>query len=745
MNINKFLLISILYLASCILYLNTFAQEQTKTDSLLNELKNSKTDTNKVKFYLKIGDVYEYTIPDTALYYYNNALKIAKRISNNKFIARCLNYIGIVYGNQGNYPKAIECYKKSLKINEELGDQKNMSGCYINIGTVHNAQGNYSKAIEYYHKSLKINEEIADSPDESLAKSGKKGISDCYSNIGIIYYYQGNYSKAIECYQKSLKIDEELGNRKGMSGCYTNIGVIHDEQGNYSKAIEWYQKSLKIKEELGDRKGISNCYNNIGIIYKEQGNYSKAIKYYQKSLRIFEELDDKQGIAASFDNIASLNIKLKEYNKAIEYATKSLNIAKEICALLREKNAYALLSTAYEGLNNYKKSLEYYKLYSEAKDSLFNEESHKQITEMTTKYETEKKEKEITLLNKEKKLQKVELAKKQAEVKKKNIQRNAFIGGFVLVLVLVFVVYRGYSQKKKSNKILTEKNVLITKQKAELNQTLEELRATQEQLVESEKMASLGNLVAGVAHEINTPVGIGITASSSLVEETKHFAELYKKDKMSRKALEEYLESTFQTSKLILKNMNRTGELVQSFKQVSVDQMADEKRKFNLNSYLNDIMLSIKPEFGKKTIKVDIDCDKNLELNSFPGAFAQIITNLTLNSIRHGFREKEKGHITITAKTKCHSERSPAHNLCAGRSEESSHLLLQYKDDGTGISKENLPKIFDPFFTTNKQIGTGLGLHIVYNLVTQKLKGSVSCESEEGKGVLFTVSIPMNE
>ena len=255
-----------------------------------------------------------------------------------------------------------------------------------------------------------------------------------------------------------------------------------------------------------------------------------------------------------------------------------------------------------------------------------------------------------------------------------------------------------------------------------------DLKRTQNQLIQSEKMASLGGLVAGVAHEINTPVGIGITAVSSLIDDTKKMAELYKKDQINRGDFREYLQSTNNSAKLIQKNLERTASLVQSFKQVSVDQSTEQQREFLLKAYLEDVIRSLYPKFKQRDIDINIDCDEKLQLNSYPGTFAQIFTNLVLNSITHGFKkENKKGVIDISVK------------------QEDKQLLIKYKDNGVGIPGEILPKIFDPFFTTDQSKGTGLGLNIIYNLVTQKLKGSIKCDSEEGKGTLFEISVPIGE
>ncbi len=266
----------------------------------------------------------------------------------------------------------------------------------------------------------------------------------------------------------------------------------------------------------------------------------------------------------------------------------------------------------------------------------------------------------------------------------------------------------------------------IEKANQNLQEALENLKITQSQLVQSEKMASLGGLVAGVAHEINTPVGIGITAVSSLVEDTQKMAELYKKDQISRGDFKEFLQTTNNSSKLIQKNLERTASLVQSFKQVSVDQSTEQQREFLFKAYLEDVIRSLYPKLKQRDIDINIECDEKLQLHSYPGVFAQIFTNLVLNSITHGFKkENKKGVIEILVK------------------QEAKQLQIEYKDNGEGIPGEILPKIFDPFFTTDQSKGTGLGLNIIYNLVTQKLKGSIKCESEEKKGVVFRIVVPV--
>ncbi len=281
-------------------------------------------------------------------------------------------------------------------------------------------------------------------------------------------------------------------------------------------------------------------------------------------------------------------------------------------------------------------------------------------------------------------------------------------------------------QEQEAKNVALRYSAEIEEKNTELAKTLTQLKETQSQLVESEKMASLGNLVAGVAHEINTPVGVGVTAASQLDKVTIDFANLYKEGKMTRVDLEQYLNAMHQTGGLILKNLTRAAELTQSFKQVAVDQASERQRTFVLLDYINEILFSLKPKFKSTNYQISVDCDAMITLKTYAGAFSQVMTNLIMNSMKHGFAECKEGQIKIAV------------------IEEVEQLMIHYSDDGKGIASENIDKIFEPFFTTNRQGGgTGLGLHIAYNLVTHKLKGSIQCQSELGKGVLFTLNLPL--
>lgn len=249
--------------------------------------------------------------------------------------------------------------------------------------------------------------------------------------------------------------------------------------------------------------------------------------------------------------------------------------------------------------------------------------------------------------------------------------------------------------------------------------------AAQQELLRSEKLAALGGLVAGVAHEINTPVGIGLTAATYLEEKTRTLSAMLSDGSLKKSDLEAFMEIVGEISCSLTTNLRRAAMLVKSFKQVAVDQSSNASRCFNLANYIDEILTSLAPRMKRTGHSVHVDCPHDLEVSCNPGAISQILTNLIINSLVHGFEYKDCGKI------------------CVQVIEEGAALSLVYEDDGKGVPATNLRNIFQPFFTTKRgQGGSGLGLNIIYNLITQSLGGRIEFSSVEGEGVRFFIQIP---
>lgn len=259
--------------------------------------------------------------------------------------------------------------------------------------------------------------------------------------------------------------------------------------------------------------------------------------------------------------------------------------------------------------------------------------------------------------------------------------------------------------------------------------SLDQLKRAQAELIQNEKLVSLGTLVSGIAHEVNTPLGIAITASSHLRQELDVVTKAQTESTLNKSSFEQFLAECSETETLLANNLQRAATLIQSFKKVAVDQSSDEVRFINLHHYIDEIVLSLGPRLKKAKLEIINRIPTEFEFSTYPGALAQITTNLILNSIIHGFNNgKQSGKISFDA------------------SRDGNMIHLAYSDNGVGMDKETLSRIYDPFYTTKRsEGGSGLGMNIVYNLITSKLNGSIETQSEPDRGMTVVMTFPFNE
>lgn len=283
----------------------------------------------------------------------------------------------------------------------------------------------------------------------------------------------------------------------------------------------------------------------------------------------------------------------------------------------------------------------------------------------------------------------------------------------IVVSTIIFTLFYYFVGSEKKFRLSLEENLVY-------------LQNAQKNLVESEKMASLGRLVAGVAHEINTPIGVAVTAASHQNRSCKDFLKLYESQQVKQEDFDEFIEMSQHTASIILDNLERAASLIQSFKSISVDQSTDDVRKINVKKYIDNIILSLKNEWKKTSHTVEIICPTEYVVEMKAGSLVQILNNLIENSLVHGFDEKENGHIVIEVQ------------------DAGTQMKLRYKDDGKGLSQEEKIKFFEPFYTTKRsEGGSGLGTHIIYNIVTQSLNGEIKILEDKNKGLGLEIQIPI--
>ncbi|GHV06192.1 hypothetical protein AGMMS50229_10540 [Campylobacterota bacterium] len=272
---------------------------------------------------------------------------------------------------------------------------------------------------------------------------------------------------------------------------------------------------------------------------------------------------------------------------------------------------------------------------------------------------------------------------------------------------------------------VNEKTKELEARNIELHKALDNLQDATDQMIQSEKLAALGSLVAGIAHEVNTPLGISVTAASHLEDTCHNITNLFETGAMKKSDLQGFIADCNETTRIVTSNLSRAADLIQSFKKIAVDQSSEVRQTIALAAYLRDIIVSLTPKLKKTQIKVTIDCPEEFKLSTLPGSITQVLTNLVSNSLLHGYQLGSAGEIEIKVKTR------------------GTSAIIVYSDDGRGIAPEHLSKIYEPFFTTKRgQGGSGLGLHLIFNIVTHSLGGTIDCKSTVGHGATFTITLP---
>jgi signal transduction histidine kinase len=262
--------------------------------------------------------------------------------------------------------------------------------------------------------------------------------------------------------------------------------------------------------------------------------------------------------------------------------------------------------------------------------------------------------------------------------------------------------------------------------KEHAERALAELRDTQKNLIQAEKLAALGGLVAGIAHEVNNPVGISLTVASSFARRCERFAVEMKTPPLRRSRLDDFVAKSHAAAEQLVANLQRAGELIQSFKQVAVDRSHAEQREFDLAEATDQIIASLRPVLKRLPLTLAVDVPRGISMNSYPGSYGQVLTNLFLNAVVHAYPDGRSGTLSVAA-----------------RAVDCDDVEITIADDGVGMTEDVRMRAFDPFFTTRRNRGgTGLGLHVIFNIVTQSLGGRLAMDSAPGHGTTFRIRIP---
>jgi len=705
-----------------IISLRLSAQQQAVIDSLESALSKTKEDSVKVRVMQEIWWEYLFSKPEAAKIYLQRGLDLSREIRFLRGEALILSSFGATSYHSGDYAKACEYSNEALIIYEKIKHKHGIANTLSTIGMSYLKQGFYVKSLETHLRVLRIGESLRDTTIRAAS----------LNNIGQIYASQGDNEQAVNYFQQALILRRYQKNKLSMAGMFANIGEIELETNKLPQAMSSFNLALDIYKRLNNRKGIADVLNKIGSIYIKQKKYSQATKNCTQALVIRKELNDRYGMAQCYVNIAIAYQQSGLFENAFYNATQGYEIAQELNIKKIIKESSILLAEIYAFQRNYEKAFEYYQVYDAVKDSLFNQENMRQISDMRAKYEAQTKEQEISTL-------KIEQNARKSEIKQKTIISYSLVAILVISLFFSGLVFYNYRAKQKINIALKAKNV-------EVNEALVQLRSAQSQLIHAEKMASLGQLTAGIAHEINNPLNFiyaGISALEHCIRDfygiTDDIQKLMTEEDMEKmlsriahlkqsQSLKEYEELQIDINSLV-KDIKigavRTTDIVKGLRNFS--RLDDGKPKYgDIHNDLDAALMLLRSQLMKNITVSKKYGEKIPEIAALHGQLNQVFTNIIANAIQ---AMGSGGRLTILTKTV----------ILDGR----NYVSISIKDTGTGMSAQVKAKVFEPFFTT-KDIGegTGLGLSISYGIIKNH-QGNIEVFSEIGKGTEFVINLPV--
>ena len=633
----------------------------------------------------------------------------------NKHELLSANYrLGHYFRGEDN-DQAIKYYSETIALSEELEEELFFANSNYSLGYTYLIKGDYDLAIDHYLQSVRIYEEMED--DFRLANG--------LISISIVYNEMDDLDKTEEYHDKAQIAVERGGDTLQLVDLLNSRGVLSDKRNNYDQAITYLEEAYALAKGQNYSSMMNYTMSNLALTLKHQGKLQEALGMFEDVLEGFKTSNPHPtNWAAIYNNIGSTHLELNEFDKAEEAFLLSKDYAQEAESLFTEMEAYKLLAEIKSETYNYKDQVSYLEKYYTLKDSIFSLESKNTIVQLEADYQIEQKNSE--------------LLQKENELVKQTNQRNMLLFLAVGIALLLSFVSLFYSRIKKANALLADRNEQINKQKDELEESIDNLKRTQTQLIHSEKMASLGELTAGIAHEIQNPLNFvnnfsGV--SSELIEEA--FEELKKNDIEEVKEVLNDLKSN-------LNKINHHGGRASSIVKGMLDhsrESSGQKVSTDINALCDEyIRLSYHGMRAKDKdfdAEFDLDLDSNLpKIKVIPQEIGRVLLNVFNNAF---YACAERSRSTVQQKDLT-SLYHPKVTVSTVPLEGEKGVEIKIIDNGIGMSQETMDKVFQPFFTTKPTgQGTGLGMSISYDIVTKGHDGKMTVESEIGKGSTFVI------
>jgi two-component system, NtrC family, sensor kinase len=692
----------------------SFAQN-SRTDSLLNVIQKQNDDSIKVSLYIDLGLEYIRSDIKMAIDNFDRAILLAEKIGYKSGLGKAHNSKGRAFAAQGNTQEAMLSFQEALKFFQEISDKTGEANILSNLGSIYYMMGNNSKALELHFQSLKIAEEM----------DNKLRIGTSLNNIGTVYLKStATSNESLTFFKKSLEVFQSINYNPGIATASTNIGGIYHVRSKYDSAIYFHEMALELCDGTLE---AAFPLTQLGEIHAQLGNFQKAYGFHRRALEITEKLDARFELAQALLGLSKTQRKREDYPNAIETLERARLFAIETEAKNELVEAYLNLAEIHAITGDYKAAYENEINAKAVKEEIEKTSTEKMIQELQFQFELDKKEAEIELLQKDTEL-------KNAAVFNQRIVIFASLGGLFMFIVISISLFRNNLSKQKANRLLHEQKEEIHSQREKVESAYDQLKSTQAQLIQSEKMASLGELTAGIAHEIKNPLNFVNNFSevcTELIDEMK--VEL---EGGNQKFALEIAGDIKQNLEKINLHGKRADAIVQGMLEHSRTSIG-EKVETDINGlaseYLRLSYQGLKAKDSNARIDLLVNLDPNLpSVKVIPQNLVRVLLNL-FNNAFYAVRENEsrsgmENYIpTVSLSTKRMGE----------------NVVISVSDNGPGIPDNIKGKIFQPFFTTKPTgQGTGLGLSLSYDIIKSH-GGEIKVDTKEGQGTEFSITLPL--
>ncbi len=613
----------------------------------------------------------------------NKAYELYEQSGNVQGKATVLSNLGLAYTRfkQDSLDLAINMIKESIELFGQINDVFGKSNSMVTLGNLYIQQGDYIEAIKTFNEVL----------ETQLRENDPRQIAVCFINLGDVYQKFGDTDLALENFMKASEYLEKSNERLYLMDCYGNIGNIFYDKGKLEEALTYMERSLAISDSLGNPRPSIFILINVGNVYKDQGKSQKALEKFQEALTISDSLRYQEGILQATNSIGKFYNLQGNYTEAFNYASRALRMAVKQNNLEVQRDCNELLSIIYEKEDNPKKAHEHYKEFKLLTDSILNEENIKEVARLQAKYENEK-EKQALMLEQEKRE-----ALLAAENRRQRITRNAFVVGFFLTLLLVFVILRSFLQKRKANKILSA-------QKEEIASQAEQLRSANKKLVELDQFKQ--GMTSMIVHDLKNPLNtiLNVSGKDPVIEIER-----------SRHAAGQMLNMV-----LNILDVNKYENSVMTIRKTEFSVFNKVQKAINQISFLAH----------QKNIFIENNIDTSRGVLGEPEVIVRVFVNLLSNAVKY---TPVNGKIEISSQI----------------DEKKEQVILSVKDTGQGISKEYHEKVFEKFTqveaTSSEGVhSTGLGLTFC-RMAVEAHDGKIWIDHNYTGGACVSFSLPTKD